>query len=196
VVVGLGNPGARYEQTRHNVGYRVLDLLARRIGSGQRVALDSAGVFVTEVAGEDTVLVWPTTFMNRSGEAVREVMERFEADAQDMLIVTDDVYLPLGVLRLRLSGSDGGHNGLASILAAVGHTRVPRLRIGVGEDAPPSDLVDFVLGEFPSSIQHDVDAVLDAATRCVEVYVRSGAVAAMNAYNGKSVLTGEPAAEE
>lgn len=192
VVVGLGNPGRRYAGTRHNMGFEVADRLAGRLASARREALESGAALRGRIAERDVALVWPATFMNRSGDAALEAVERFEAVFEDLLIVTDDVYLPLGRLRLRVSGSDGGHNGLASVLAAAGHTRVPRLRVGVGVGVgrgdTPADLVEFVLSEFAPEERPIAARAAQAAAACVERYVAAGSEAAMNEYNGRDLL--------
>lgn len=200
IIVGLGNPGRKYEATRHNVGFRVVDALAERATDVRRESLECAGAVRCTIAGVDVALLWPTTYMNRSGDAVREALGQYDARPEDLLVVTDDVYLPLGSMRLRTQGSDGGHNGLASVMAAAGHNRVPRLRVGVGRGGTPEDLVDFVLGEFTGEEAPLVQQVVTKAADCVETYLRSGADAAMNGFNGIDLLAasreadGEPRA--
>jgi peptidyl-tRNA hydrolase, PTH1 family len=189
IVVGLGNPGRRYEGTRHNIGFVIADRVAEGMQGAERESLETAGVLRGTLEGRAVVIVWPTTFMNRSGEAIREVLERYEATPQDLLVVSDDVYLPLGALRIRLSGSDGGHNGLASVIQEVGTAEVPRLRVGVGQPDPPADLVEFVLGQFTDDERATLAALVDQAARCVLVYVAAGAPAAMNEFNGRATPT-------
>ncbi len=194
LVVGLGNPGQKYAATRHNVGFQVVDALAGRATQVRRETLEHAGAVRCELAGAEVALIWPATYMNRSGDAVREALSVFGGTPDDLLAVTDEVYLPLGTLRLRTQGSDAGHNGLASVLAAAGHNRVPRLRVGVGRGDMPDDLVEYVLGEFPAEELPRVQEVVARAADCVELYIRSGAEAAMNSYNGVDLLdgSGEP----
>jgi PTH1 family peptidyl-tRNA hydrolase len=189
IVVGLGNPGRRYEGTRHNVGFVIADTVAERMQASERESLETAGVLRGTVDGHAVVIVWPTTFMNRSGEAIREVLVRYEATPADLLVVSDDVYLPLGALRLRLSGSDGGHNGLASVIQETGTAQVPRLRVGVGQPDPPADLVEFVLSQFTEDERAALPALVEQAARCVVTYVTAGATAAMNEFNGRATPT-------
>ncbi len=202
VIVGLGNPGRKYEATRHNIGFRVVDALAERASDLRRQSLECAGAVRCTIAGTEVALVWPATYMNRSGDAVREALGAFDARPEDLLVVADDVYLPLGTLRFRVQGSDGGHNGLASVLAVAGHNRVPRLRVGVGRGGAPEDLVDFVLGEFTGEEAPAVEHIVAKAADCVELYLRGGADAAMNAFNGIDLLAparqadGEPGAAD
>lgn len=186
IVVGLGNPGRRYEGTRHNIGFVIADRVAERMRTAERESLETAGVLRGTMDGRAVVIVWPTTFMNRSGEAIREVLERYEAAPEDLLVVSDDVYLPFGTLRLRLTGSDGGHNGLASVLEVAGGAQVPRLRVGVGQTDTPADLVEFVLGQFAEDERTALPALIEQAARCVTVYITAGATAAMNEFNGRT----------
>jgi PTH1 family peptidyl-tRNA hydrolase len=192
IVVGLGNPGRRYEGTRHNVGFAVADRVAENLEVTHRESLETAGVLRGTIDAHEVILVWPTTFMNRSGEAIREVLERYDATPAELLVVTDDVYLPLGTVRLRLSGSDGGHNGLASVIEAAGTTQIPRLRVGVGRESAPEDLVEFVLGRFDANEQAVLAEMTDTAARCVAAYVTLGAASAMNEFNGRTA-GGSPA---
>ena len=195
IVVGLGNPGRKYEATRHNVGFRVVDALAERATQMRRDSLDRAGAVRCVLGGVEVALLWPATYMNRSGDAIREALSAYDARPEDLLVVADEVYLALGNLRLRTQGSDGGHNGLASVMAAAGHNRVPRLRVGVGRGGTPEDLVDFVLGEFTAEEAPLVQQVVTKAADCVEMYVRAGAEAAMNSFNGIDLLTASREAE-
>ena len=188
IVVGLGNPGRKYESTRHNAGFLVVDALAERATQIRRETLECAAALRCELAGAEVALVWPTTYMNRSGDAIREALSVYDVPPEDLFVVTDEVYLPLGAVRLRTQGSDGGHNGMASVLAAAGHNRVPRLRVGVGRGDTPIDLVEYVLGEFTAEETPLMQQVVVRAADCVELYLRSGAEAAMNSYNGVDLL--------
>ncbi len=182
VAVGLGNPGARYAATRHNLGYRVVDLLAGDLKGDWARA--SAYLFA-EVACESRplLLVKPTTYMNSSGDAVAEVLRRFNVALEDVLVVVDDVHLELGGIRLRRKGSDGGHNGLCSVIETVGAPDFPRLRVGIG--APPEgiDLIHFVLSEFDCEEREAVEASVQAASAGVVCWAAQGLDEAMNRYN-------------
>ena len=189
VVVGLGNPGERYVDTRHNVGFWVVAELARRFGAvleGDECRCRTARVRLPE--GPELLLAEPATFMNRSGFAVRCLLERFDLEPSDFLIVYDEVNLPLGTLRLRPKGSPAGHRGLESVLANLGTDRVPRLRLGVGaESGPPEggeDLVNFVLGDFEAGERPTAEAMAQRAADACLRWAEAGAEAAMQSFNG------------
>ena len=183
LVVGLGNPGKKYEGTRHNVGFEVLDLLAARHG----LAFEAAPADAMQARWrrpDDTVwLVKPLTFMNVSGQAVSALLRFFKIEPGDLLVVTDDVNLPLGRLRLRASGSEGGHNGLRSIAGHLGTTEYPRLRIGVGRGDTRRDLADHVLAGFEPDEQPGIEAAIARAADAVEVWIADGLAKAMNTFN-------------
>lgn len=182
-VIGLGNPGGAYAATRHNIGFRVLDLLAERLqvpGWSPRWQGEAARI-------GDTWLLKPQTWMNRSGDALLAVMESGEEiDPASILVVTDDVTLPLGRLRIRGGGSSGGHNGLASVETALASRDYPRLRVGVGGAAPVSgeDLVAYVLGDFTPDEEPVLAKVLVCAADAVACWWLEGLEACQNRYNG------------
>jgi peptidyl-tRNA hydrolase, PTH1 family len=182
-IVGLGNPGAEYEGTRHNVGFDVIDLVARRWKVRLRSWKSVADLAV--VPGHDALLAAPKTFMNLSGEAVQRMAAFYHLEPSDVLVVVDDVNLSLGRLRLRPSGSAGGHNGLKSVIAHLG-IGFPRLRIGVERGDPARDLSDRVLSRFPSSERAIVDQAIERAADAVETFVEVGFDAAMNRFNAAS----------
>jgi peptidyl-tRNA hydrolase, PTH1 family len=181
-IVGLGNPGAEYVATRHNVGFEVVDELARR----WQVKLKKWGPLATiAVAKEhDSLLIEPTTFMNLSGEAVLSVGSFYKVDLSDWLIVVDDVNLPLGRVRLRKMGSAGGHNGLKSVIQHIG-SDFARLRIGVGRGDPKWDLADHVLSRFDQQEQKSVEEAIGRAADAVEMFVAEGIEPAMNRFNAR-----------
>lgn len=182
IIVGLGNPGRPYEETRHNVGWLVLDRIAERAGwSGRAKARDAAAVARGRHGDLDLMLVKPTTYMNLSGVALRKVLARERAPLEDLLVVVDDFALPLGRLRLREEGSAGGHNGLRSIIGEMGTQRFARLRVGIGE--PSRTAVDHVLSRFSPGEQAVLDEVLDAAADAVEDWAREGPERAANRWN-------------
>jgi peptidyl-tRNA hydrolase, PTH1 family len=182
IVVGLGNPGSRYEKTRHNIGWMVLDRLAERMGSvGRAKARDGAASVRGRIGQEELIPVKPTTYMNLSGEAVRKVLARERAPLRDVLVVVDDMALPFGRLRLRERGSAGGHNGLRSIIGEMGSEAFARLRVGIG--APGKGAVEHVLGDFAHVEQRHLDTILDAAADAVEMWAREGAHRAANRWN-------------
>lgn len=151
LIVGLGNVGATYVLTRHNVGFEVLDRVAGELKARTQPEHRRFRWAVAEHRGQDVILAWPSTLMNRSGLAVRDLLGACEVAIDEMLIVVDDFNLPLGALRFRSGGSDGGHNGLASIIEALDSEAFPRLRLGIGPVPEGEDVVDFVLGTFSRS---------------------------------------------
>jgi PTH1 family peptidyl-tRNA hydrolase len=182
LIVGLGNPGRRYAETRHNVGWMALDRLADRAGlAGRGRERDAASTIRGDVAGITLVLAKPLTYMNDSGIAVRKLLARHQLPLEDMLVVVDDFALPFGRLRLRPTGSAGGHNGLASIIAELGSLAFARLRIGIGEPGP--DAVDHVLSRFSAAERARLPTVLDAAADAIVDWARDGAPAAANRWN-------------
>jgi peptidyl-tRNA hydrolase, PTH1 family len=186
LIVGLGNPGSEYEHTRHNVGFQVAEELAHRY----RVTLKNRGSWKARVAkiseiGEGVLLAEPTTFMNLSGWAVREIASFHKLAPSDVLIVVDDADLPLGRLRLRTSGSAGGHNGLKSIIQELGTIEFPRLRVGVGRQA--GELKSHVLGRFSTEERDQIEAAVKRAADAAELFARENILAAMNRFNAAQV---------
>jgi PTH1 family peptidyl-tRNA hydrolase len=183
VVIGLGNPGPRYHGTRHNVGFAVVDALAASPrASAFRTRFDAEVAELVEDFGK-VVLVKPQTFMNLSGRSVRQLVDFFQLPLEDLLVVCDDINLPLGKLRIRPRGTHGGHNGLRDIQAHLGTTEYARLRIGV--DAPrEDDAVDHVLGRFCSGERDVIDAAIAEAAQAVAVWANQGVEVCMNQYNG------------
>lgn len=181
-VVGLGNPGERYRRTRHNVGFMVVDSLAARAGVAGRVRGDS-WVAEASLGGQSVLLVKPLTFMNASGvEAARLLGER-SGSPGDMVVLVDDVALELGVIRIRESGSHGGHNGLRSVIENLGTEDFPRIRVGVRRGELPDDLADYVLADFrPEEVLVAQEAV-GLAADAVVCLLAEGPAAAMNRFN-------------
>src|SRR5207253_6199555 len=182
VVVGLGNPGEQYRQTRHNIGWLVLDRLADRAGwSGRGRSRDAAALVEGRFHGLDLLLVKPQTWMNESGLAVRKVLARERAPLGELLVVVDDFTLPFGKLRFREGGGPGGHNGLRSIIAELGTEKFSRLRVGIGE--PDLTATDHVLSTFAPDERQRLDELLDAAAEAVETWAREGTSKAANRFN-------------
>lgn len=183
LIVGLGNPGAQYERTRHNVGFDVVNTLAERAFITLK-RHRSAGLVGWGQLGERRIgILKPLSYMNRSGGPVREVLDYYDLPEKDMLVICDDLNLPLGVLRLRPSGSAGGHNGLQNVIDVLKTSEFPRLRIGVGGDFPPGRQSDFVLSPFTKAERVLMEDALARACEAVELFVRSGIEAAMNQHN-------------
>jgi PTH1 family peptidyl-tRNA hydrolase len=182
VVIGLGNPGDQYRETRHNVGWMVLDRLADRAGwSGRGHTRDAASIVQGRHQGVDLTLAKPLTYMNDSGIAVRKILAREHAPLNEMLVVTDDFSLPFGKLRFREGGGAGGHNGLRSIIAELGNEKFSRLRVGIGD--PGRNSVDHVLSKFHPSERRRLEELLDAAADAVEAWAREGTNRAANRFN-------------
>ena len=183
LIVGLGNPGTRYRDTRHNVGFRCVDRMAKGwdIGPWDRRAKAVLGVGTR--AGEEIVLAKPRTFMNNSGEGVLYLLARFKAQPEDLLIVYDEMELPLGRLRIRASGSGGGHNGIKSIIAALNSQAFPRLRVGIGHPPPGADPIAHVIGPFSAE---ESPVMIEAEKRTVEAVdciLETNLEIAMNRFN-------------
>ena len=184
VVFGLGNPGDRYGRTRHNLGKEVVSSLARKLSLRLKEA--TGEYYYARHPSEDLCLVIPTTYVNTSGVSASQVIEALGAGLEDFLVVCDDFSLPLGTVRIRKSGSDGGHNGLASIIFQLASQDFPRLRIGVGPLPPGLDAADFVLGRFERDQEETVAQVMETAGEAVLAISRDGIDRAMNTYNRKA----------
>ena len=183
LVVGLGNPGSKFDGTRHNIGYEVVDRLASG-GPGARFSKKFDGqIAEVEIDYRRVLLLKPETFMNLSGRSVVPALRFYKLDPVDLLVVCDDLNLPLGKPRIRKGGSDGGQKGLRDISAQLGTDEYARLRVGIG-DRGPIDASDYVLGRFRPAERPIVDDALIVATQAVAVWVALGADAAMNRFNG------------
>ena len=195
LVAGLGNPGDRYRGTRHNVGFGVLDAIAARHGLKFETAPAEALQARWRRPDADVLLVKPLTFMNLSGQAVGELLRYFRIDPADVLIVTDDVNLPIGRLRARPGGTEGGHNGLKSIAQHLGTIDYARLRIGVGRGDERRDLADHVTARFEPDEQGAIDESIARAADAVEMWIGEGLLNVMNAFN-REVKDGNEAKDE
>lgn len=182
-VVGLGNPGAEYRQTRHNCGYRVIARLAEEMGVRLRAGRGDYMSGRGPSPRTPLTLVLPLTYMNASGTAVMEALSETGGLASELLVVCDDVNLDLGQLRIRRSGSDGGHNGLASIIRSLGTTKFPRLRMGVGREPAGVDMADYVLEAFGPDETEEAEKMVTRASEAVRHIVARGIGNAMTIYN-------------
>ncbi|MBD3380336.1 MAG: aminoacyl-tRNA hydrolase [Candidatus Omnitrophica bacterium] len=183
IIVGLGNPGLRYRHTRHNAGFMAVELLAKK----HRMSLKKKGFggryAVGRIKGEEVLLFEPMTFMNLSGDALASICSSRLDEENGLLVITDDVDLPLGKIRIRKNGSSGGHNGLRSIIDRIG-SDFARLRIGVGDEKLlVTDTADFVLSRFPRKDKGVLNECLEAAAECAETWLSESVEKAMNAYN-------------
>jgi PTH1 family peptidyl-tRNA hydrolase len=182
LVVGLGNPGSKYAQTRHNIGWQAIDRVADRAGwAGRGRQRDASSVVMGRYKGLDLTLVKPLTFMNDSGLAIRKVLAREHAPLTDLLVVADDFALPFGKLRFREGGGHGGHNGLRSVIDELGNEKFSRLRIGIGD--PATGGADHVLSTFRAEETARLDELLDAVADAIEAWAREGTSKAANRFN-------------
>ncbi len=183
LIVGLGNPGARYAGTRHNLGFRCVDLMARRWGIPASDRRAKAVLGQGRHAGQKIVLAKPRTFMNNSGEGIVYLLTRFGAQPEDLVIIYDDMELPVGHLRLRPSGSDGGHKGMRSIIASLKTTNFPRLRVGIGHPPEGMDVVEYVLSGFLEDESKAMDRAVKNVVAAADCILEESIDVAMNRFN-------------
>ncbi|MDE6213233.1 MAG: aminoacyl-tRNA hydrolase, partial [Lachnospiraceae bacterium] len=186
VIVGLGNPDRKYLNTRHNIGFDVIDAIAEKnditLGEKKHKAVIGKGI----VAGQKVVLVKPLTYMNLSGESVRSVIDFYKVDEKnELIVISDDINLDMGQIRIRKRGSDGGHNGLKNIIMHLGHNEFIRVRMGVGEKPPKMDLADYVLCHYFEDEREMMNEGARTAALAIETIVAEGPDAAMNQYNAR-----------
>ncbi|MBQ8098594.1 MAG: aminoacyl-tRNA hydrolase [Bacteroidaceae bacterium] len=184
LIVGLGNIGDEYDGTRHNMGFRILDALAQ---ASNIVFDDKRYGFIaeTKVKNQNLILLKPSTYMNNSGNAVRYWMNKKNIELDRLLVVSDDIALPFGTLRMKPGGSEGGHNGLRSITSCIGTNQYARLRFGVGSDFPYGSQIDWVLGKFFDDELQKMDERVETAQKMIITFCLAGVQAAMNQFNGK-----------
>ena len=186
IIVGLGNPTAQYEGTRHNVGFDVIDKIAEKNHISMDIRKHRAFCGKGVIAGQKVILAKPQTYMNLSGESVRSLVDYYKIDEEEELIVIyDDISLDVGQLRIRKKGSAGGHNGIKNIIAHLGHSVFPRIKVGVGEKPKQYDLADYVLGHFTKEEQEVMEEGYCKASDAIEMMVSGEIDAAMNEYNKK-----------
>lgn len=183
VIAGLGNPGSKYSGTRHNVGFDVIDRLAEKnnikVNRLRFKALTGEGL----IGNEKVLLVKPSTYMNNSGESLREVMDFYKLEPEKLLVVVDDIDIDFATIKLKKRGSAGSHNGLKSIIYLIQKDNFPRLKVGIGKKPPYYDLADFVLSKFSSDERKLMDRAIEKASEAAEEFVRSGVDKAMNEFN-------------
>lgn len=185
MIVGLGNPGAEYESTRHNLGFMLIDKLAADLGLGKFRRECQSLVARAEIEGEAVKLVKPQTYMNLSGEAVACLVAKHKLSevGENLIVISDDLALPFGKIRIRARGSAGGHNGLKSIIGALGTNEFTRLRIGIQPEHPISDSKRFVLDSFPRASRAEVEKVLERSAEALRAILKDGVLKAMTEYN-------------
>ena len=183
IIVGLGNVGQEYAGTRHNIGFDVLDVLAKTLsvnfGAGNGPFVVAEGKY----KGRKIILIKPTNYMNRSGTAVKKALAKYNTDKKDCLVIYDDLNLPVGSIRMKGQGSDGGHNGIADINEKLGTREYPRLRVGIGNDFKKGQQIDFVLSPFDESERIEVEASVQKAHDAALAFVNLGLERAMNFFN-------------
>ena len=184
IIAGLGNPGREYQNTRHNIGFDVIDMLAGQehidVLEKKHKAVIGKGV----VAGQKCILAKPQTFMNSSGESIRALLDYYKSDGtEELIVISDDISLDVGQIRVRKKGSAGGHNGLKNIIANLGHDSFIRVKMGVGEKPKGWDLVVYVLGRFSAPEREVMDQAAERAAEAIRTIITQGADAAMNEFN-------------
>jgi PTH1 family peptidyl-tRNA hydrolase len=182
VIIGLGNPGERYAQTRHNIGFMALDALAREAGGEWSMQALSRTCRI-DVGRHQVLLAEPLTFMNRSGNAVQTLLSTLQREPQDLLLIVDDLNLPFGRIRIRERGTAGGHHGLESILTILKTEEIVRVRMGIGEESMPEDKAEFVLSDFPQQKQAELDSMILKAGNAVRSILQDGVSKTMAIFN-------------
>lgn len=186
VIVGLGNPTREYTATRHNIGFDAVTRIADDYNIALNIKKHRAICGKGYIEGQKVILAQPQTYMNLSGESVRELMDYYKITTEELIVIYDDISLDVGQLRIRAKGSAGGHNGMKNIIAHLGTQEFPRIKIGVGDKPKGWDLADYVLGRFPNEEQEMVREVLKKASDATKIIVSDGIDAAMNQYNKKA----------
>ncbi len=183
LIVGLGNPGARYERTRHNAGYMVVDELAREARAGAWSTRCQASLCEAAIAGQQVLLAKPLTFMNASGRAVQLLLAEYGLGPGAAIVILDDLNLPMGRIRIRERGSSGGHHGLESIAQTLGSDEIIRVRLGIGQESMSEDKAEFVLSEFPEGSEGEVNEMVVRAAQAVRTIITDGLSRAMSVFN-------------
>lgn len=184
LVVGLGNPGNKYRDTRHNVGFSVIDLLSERTRTKVNKIKFKSLYGEANIGGEKVLLVKPQTYMNNSGESVLEISNFFKVPVENIIVIMDDIDIDFGVVKVKRKGSAGSHNGMKSIISLLKQDNFPRVKIGVGRPEPGRDLADFVLGRFSKNDEAEISDTIARAADAVECIVREDISSSMNKYNG------------
>ena len=189
IIVGLGNPKSEYKNTRHNIGFDVIDVLSDKYNIATETKKHKALCGKGIIEGQKVVLAMPQTYMNLSGESIRELVDYYKINVEtELIVIFDDVSLDLGMLRVRKHGTAGGHNGMKSIISQLGTENFMRIRVGVGEKPKGYDLADYVLGHFSGSEREIMDGTMIQATEAVKMIITEGIDKAMNQYNKKNAV--------
>ncbi|TFB21036.1 aminoacyl-tRNA hydrolase [Filobacillus milosensis] len=182
-IVGLGNPGFKYRKTRHNIGFMVVDHIASDHGWKLSKSGFESHYTVEHLNGEKIILIKPQTYMNLSGQAVKKVMDYYDLEPEDVVVIYDDLDLPTGKIRLRQKGGHGGHNGIRSIIEQIGTKEFNRIRFGIGRPENDLPVVDYVLGKFPKATRKEVDVAIERSSHAVEDWMKKPFLEVMNTYN-------------
>ncbi|WWR16006.1 aminoacyl-tRNA hydrolase [Lachnospiraceae bacterium JLR.KK008] len=186
IIAGLGNPGQKYKDTRHNTGFSVIDVIAEKHGIAVLEKKHKAMIGKGYIDGQKVILAKPQTYMNLSGESLRELVDYYKVnETEQMIVIYDDISMDVGQLRIRKKGSAGGHNGIKNIISHMGHDTFLRIKVGVGEKPKEYDLVDYVLGHFSEEEKRKIAASAQLADEAVRLMVRGDTEGAMNRYNKK-----------
>lgn len=185
IVAGLGNPGDLYKYTRHNVGFLAIDKLAEKLGVQVNRLKFKSLIGETNIKGEKVILVKPQTYMNNSGEAIRDIVNFYKVDPANLIVIVDDIDIDFASLRIKKKGSAGSHNGLKSVIYQLISDNFPRVKIGIGKKLPQQDLADFVLSKFSKDEKEDIEKTIERASDSVLELIENGVESAMNKYNGK-----------
>jgi PTH1 family peptidyl-tRNA hydrolase len=183
LIVGLGNPGSEYEKTRHNIGFMVVDQIAKEASSSFKKGRNAAVETGVNIAGHSVILAKPLTFMNNSGSAVAGLMNYYDVDIDRLFVIMDEVELPFGRLRVRKQGSSAGHNGMKSIIQHINSQEFARLRIGIGTEYAKKDMSKFVLSNFSRNEQQELDLIVGRSVDVVHSFIRDGIDRTMNTFN-------------
>jgi len=183
LIVGLGNPGPEYEDTRHNLGFRVINELASRLGISSLKSKHHSFIGEGKIGDHKVILAEPQTFMNESGPAVRGLLSWYKLEIKNLMVIYDDVDLEVGKIRIREGGSAGGHHGVESVIAAIGTSEFARVRIGIGRENLTADVTDYVLQKIPPSQREPLDTAIATAADAVEEIIKNGLDKAMNSFN-------------
>jgi len=183
LIVGLGNPGAEYEKTRHNIGFMVIDRIVQDVAVSLKKGRNAAVEASAQLAGQSIILAKPLTFMNNSGTAVASLVKYYDIELTRLLVVMDEVELPFGRLRIRMQGGSAGHNGMKSIIQHLNSQEFARLRIGIGTEYAKKDMTKFVLSNFSRNEQQELDLIVKASVDVVYSFIRDGIDKTMNTFN-------------
>jgi PTH1 family peptidyl-tRNA hydrolase len=183
LIVGLGNPGREYEKTRHNIGFEVIDRLSERLSISLTHSKLKGLYGIGQVNGEKVLLLKPLTYMNLSGESIRAIMDYYDIDLEDLIVIYDDLDLPVGKIRLRQKGSAGGHNGIKSTIAHIGSQQFNRIRVGINRPSNGQSIVDYVLSRFTKEEMELMEGVIEKCSEACEAALRQPFLQVMNEFN-------------